>query len=196
MAKSSSEAAPSTFGSKVITFLAVMASIAGIVGTVWTIGTGLLDTAQGNIDPTPSATVTPAPSVTYRPLEDFEDDDARLAYAADLLGQNQPQAAEAFLSDFLAAVESGSQLAAAIRYDRGLAHLYLKDYNQAIVDLSAVITQAEYPDAYYNLGNAYAGLEDDESALAAYEHAIALEQKPEYTDARDAALARLAPEPT
>lgn len=188
MDKAVSQSAASTLVDWIGKLLTIGVSVAAIIEVVCTIAAGPV---QVVVNPDPSATVAPAPSVTYRPLEDFENDDVRLAYAADLIGQGQHQAAAAFLSDFLAMVEPGSQLATAIQYDRGLAHLYLKEYNQAVVDLSTVTAQVEYSDAYYNLGNAYTGLEDDENALAAYEHAIALEQKPEYVAARDAALARL-----
>lgn len=131
----------------------------------------------------------PATSAAHRELDEFADNDSRLAYAASLLDQNMYQSAEAFLSEFLSAVEPDSQIAAAICYDLGLAHLYLKKYDQAVSDLSAVIAKVGYPDAYYNLGNALVGLKDYEKALEAYETAIQLEQKPEYIVGRDAVLA-------
>lgn len=133
----------------------------------------------------------PDSSAAYRELDEFANDDARLAYAASLLDQHLYQAAEAFLSEFLATVEADSRLSAAIHYNRGLAHLYLTEYNQAISDFSAVTAQTDYPDAYYNLGNALVGLHLYEEALEAYESAIELEQKPEYVDVRDAVLALL-----
>lgn len=181
------------------TRLDTIVKVIGIIGTFVTMAGTIvgiyiqLRNAQTNTIPAPdaaSAVVSEAP-VIYRGLEEFEDDDARLAYAADLLGKGQHQAAEAFLSDFLATVEPNSYIATAICYDRGLARLYLEEYNQAVSDFSAVTEQVEYPDAYYNLGNALLGLENFEKALEAYEHALSLEQRPEYINARDVVQSQL-----
>ena len=140
---------------------------------------------------TPNDSAISATSAAHRGLEEFADNDSRLAYAADLLNQNLYRSAEAFLSEFLETVEPDSHMAAAIRYDLGLAHLYLEEYNQAVSDFSAVIVQVDYPDAYYNLGNALVGLQNYEKALDAYESAIKLEQKPEYIEVRNTVLALL-----
>lgn len=166
-----------------ITF-GVVISLIVVISTAWAIIV-YISGAQ------PTASNNPGSSEAYRGLEEFADDDARLAYAASLLDQRLYQAAEAFLSEFLATVETNSRLSAAIRYNRGLAYLYLMEYDEAISDFSSVTAQADYPDAYYNLGNALMGLHIYEEALEAYESALELEQKPEYVDARDAVLAQL-----
>lgn len=137
--------------------------------------------------PSPVNSASAAPE-DYRRLEEFSDDNARLAYAADLLNQGRYELAEVFLSDFLLTVEPDSHMAAAICYDRGLAYLYLRDYSQAASDFSIVTAQVDYADAYYNLGNAMTGLHEYRAALESYESALKLEQKPEYKKAKDAVL--------
>ena len=164
--------------------LGVVISLIVVISTAWAVIVSISG-AQ------PTASNVPDSSVSYRGLDEFADDDARLAYAASLLDQRLYRAAEAFLSEFLATVETDSRLSAAIRYDRGLAYLYLMEYNEAISDFSAVTAQADYPDAYYNLGNALVGLHRYEEALEAYGVAIELEEKPEYVEVRDAVLALL-----
>lgn len=164
--------------------LGMVISLIVVISTTWAIIAYIF-----GVQPTvPDA---PDSSVTYRGTDEFADDDARLDYAASLLDQRLYRAAEAFLSEFLATVETDSRLSAAIRYDRGLAYLYLMEYNEAISDFSAVTAQADYPDAYYNLGNALVGLHRYEEALEAYGAAIELEEKPEYVEVRDAVLALL-----
>ncbi len=164
--------------------LGVVISIIVAISTAWAIIVYISGTQ-------PTASNVPDSSVAYRGLDEFTDDDARLAYAASLLDQRLYRAAEAFLSEFLMTVETDSRLSAAIRYNRGLAYLYLMEYDEAISDFSAVTVQADYPDAYYNLGNALVGLQCYEEALEAYESAIELEKKPEYVEVRDAVLALL-----
>lgn len=164
--------------------LGVVISLVVVISTAWTIIVYVSETPSAALD-------DPDSSVAYRGLDEFADDDARLAYAASLLDQRLYRTAEAFLSEFLATVETGSRLSAAIRYDRGLAYLYQMEYDKAISDFSAVTAQVDYPDAYYNLGNALTGLHRYEEALEAYESAIELEQKPEYVKVRDAVLALL-----
>lgn len=171
----------------ILTVVGVIISLIIVVGTASAIFTYISSTwaaRWGDFDDC-------EPSVTYRELDEFADDDERLDYAASLLDQRLYQAAEAFLSKFLETAEPNSRLFVAIRYNRGLAYLYLKEYDQAISDFSAVTGQADYSDAYYNLGNAFAGQHDYEKALEAYDAALELEQKPEYSEVRDAVLALL-----
>lgn len=171
----------------ILTAVGAVISLIIVVSTasaIFTYISGAWAAGKGNFDDCESF-------VTYRGLEEFTDDDERLDYAAGLLDQRLYRAAEAFLSEFLETAEPDSRLSAAIRYNRGLAHLYLKEYDLAISDFSAVTGQADYPDAYYNLGNAFAGLGDYEKALEAYDSALELEQKPEYREVRDAVLALL-----
>lgn len=169
------------------TILMVMGFVITITTIISTVATIIVHTSNTQTttpnDPTISET-----SASYRGLEEFADNDSRLAYAADLLDQNLYQAAEAFLSEFLVTVEPDSRLSIAIRYDRGLAYLYLGEYDQAISDFSIVTAQVDYSDAYYNLGNALVGLKKYEKALEAYESALKLEQKPEYIEVRDTVL--------
>lgn len=133
----------------------------------------------------PSPAVSSEVPFVPRDPAEFEDDDARLAYAADLLTQGQHQAAEDFLSQCLTTVDSSSHIATAFRYDRGLARLYCGEYNQAIDDFTSVVDRVSYPDAYYNLGNALLGLEHYDKAADAYARASELEPKPEYATAKE-----------
>lgn len=171
----------------VLMLIGVVITLIIVISTASAIITHISNTrADGPDDPAGSEA-----SAAYRGLDEFTDDDARLAYAASLLDQRLYRTAAAFLSEFLEGVEADSRLSAAIRYDRGLAYLYLQEYEQAVSDFTAVTAQADYPDAYYNLGNALAGLQNYEEALEAYDTALKLEQKPEYMEARDAVLALL-----
>lgn len=168
--------------------------VGGIVSVCVALGLIPFGNAQANVDSdTSTASADPSTPAICRELEEFEDNETRLAYAADLLGAGEYRATVMFLSDFLVTVEPNSHLATAIYYDRGLAHLYLKEYHQAILDLSSVVEQVEFPDAYYNLGNAHLRLDDYEEALANYEHAQSLEKKPEYEDAMNIAKAERMP---
>lgn len=163
--------------------------VAGIVSAIALISTPLeltrSENVQTNVDQ--SASAAPAVPLICPKLEEFKDDEERLAYAADLLNTGKHQTAVTFLSNFLATVEQDSHLATTIYYDRGLAHLYLKEYHLAVSDLSKVVKQAEYADAYYNIGNALVGLERYEDAIEQYKQAQQLKQKPEYEAAQNMA---------
>ena len=186
---------------KIIKYLEIVVAIATIIQVIWTICDGSSETVVVIDNVSPSSATDPVssdddasvPSVEYyAPDSDrFEDDDDRLAYSANLLEHDQFQDAEGFLTDFLNLVESDSPIVSAIKYNRGLARLYSTNSRQAIDDFIDVTKCVDYPDAYYNIGNAYAILGEDDDALKAYTQAIALSEKPEYIRARDLILTRL-----
>ncbi len=147
-------------------------------------------------EPTPTVAVTEQPPADIRGLDDFADDDERLAYAADLIGHGWYDDAMIFLKSFQDAVEPGSEIELAVRFDLGLAHLYREDWNEAVNHLEVVAKRTNYPDAYYNLGRAYMGLNRTGPALEAFEKAMEIEPKPEYEAARDALLSGMEERPT
>lgn len=193
MSKGIKASGPSSKTSAVERFVAVAAGVATIIGLPLSIYTAFIlpNKSNGNIEPvpepTPTAVVLEVPADVHD-LNDFADDDERLAYAADLIGHGRYEDAVSFLKSFQDAVESGSEIELAIRFNLGLAYLYREDWNEAVNHLKAVAERTRYPDAYYNLGCAYMGLDQKEKALEAIEKAMDLEQKPEYEAAREVLL--------
>lgn len=133
----------------------------------------------------------PLDSIEVKHLGNFENDDGRLSYTADLMNQGHDREAIEFLNEFLKSVESDSEIAVTIHFNLGLAHFHLEEWNEAVTDFAIAADQAHHPDAYYNLGVAKMNLNENESALESLNKALALWQKPEYVAARDAVLSRI-----
>lgn len=191
MSRGKKTSEPSGKASTVERIITAAAGIAGIISLfVGIYGTFVLpnksnDNREPMPDPTPTVTI-PRPALAD--IHDFADNDERLAYAADLIGHGWYEDATVFLKSFQETVESGSEIELAIRFNLGLAHLYRENWNEAINNLEVVARRTSYPDAYYNLGRAYMGLNQADLALEAFEKALGIEQKPEYQAAKDAAI--------
>lgn len=177
--------------------IAMAAGIATIIGLPLTVYVTFFLPEKSNkspepvSEPSPTVAVTEPVTVDIYDFDDFADDDARLAYSADLIGRGQYEDAVTFLKDFQKAVESDSEIELAIRFNLGLAYLYREDWSEAVNNLNVVAKRTNYPDAYYNLGLAYMGLNQPEPALDAFDKALGFGQKPEYEAAREAALSSM-----
>lgn len=183
------------------TIINTLAAIATILSLFLGIYTAFIlpKKSNTNLEPVPESTPTaavaePVPA-DISDLDDFADDDERLAYAADLIGHGWYEDAVVFLKSFQDTTESGSEIELAIRFNLGLAYLYREDWYEAVNNLEVVAKRTNYPDAYYNLGRAYMGLNQTELALESFEKALDIEQKPEYEAARDAMLSNMKESP-
>lgn len=181
--------------------ITMAAGIAAIIGLPLTIYATFFLPEKSNIglepvsEPSPAVAVTEPADTDIYGLDEFNDDDARLAYSADLIGDGRYRDAVDFLKSFQKAVESDSEIELAIRFNLGLAYLYREDWSEAVNNLDIVAKRTNYPDAYYNLGLAYMGLNQPESALDAFDKALRFGQKPEYEAAREAALSGMKESP-
>ncbi len=122
----------------------------------------------------------------YEAPQMFQNDNLRLAYAADLMEQEKYQAAIGFLREYLQLPELSDEVKDCVNFNLGLCLLTTGvDYNQAASLLSEMADHVKQAKVYNYLCHACIRAKRPADALDAIERAIDLDDQENYRELRD-----------